>query len=288
MSWRGSESVKGMSDRVRGFGSFAQHFSFQEDQLAPPLYLEQKGGSGALGGGGRFPFTNSGNTGDQYFSQRPPSSLPIVDIWGEPPRFQSGVVQPMTGVFTGNPPFQVSPPSADKRFKSLPPAEALPRSEPLGGYIFVCNNDTMEENLKRQLFGLPQRYRDSVRAIQPGLPLFLYNYTSHQLHGIFEASSFGGSNIDPTAWEDKKSPGESRFPAQVRIRVRKRCKALNEEQFRPVLHHYDGPKFRLQLSVPETLSLLDLFEERDGPETPPQQESPHSTILREDSPFNFG
>lgn len=28
--------------------------------------------------------------------------------------------------------------------------------------------------------------------------------------------SFGGSNIDPTAWEDKKCKGESRFPAQVR------------------------------------------------------------------------
>lgn len=149
--------------------------------------------------------------------------------------------------------------SADKRFKSLPPAETLPRNETLGGYIFVCNNDTMQEDLKRQLFGLPQRYRDSVRAIQPGLPLFLYNYTTHQLHGIFEASSFGGSNIDPTAWEDKKCRGESRFPAQVRIRVRKLSKPLEEDSFRPVLHHYDGPKFRLQLSIPETLALLDLF-----------------------------
>lgn len=37
--------------------------------------------------------------------------------------------------------------------------------------------------------GLPPRYRDSVRAITPGLPLFLYNYTTHQLHGIFEVSS---------------------------------------------------------------------------------------------------
>lgn len=36
------------------------------------------------------------------------------------------------------------------------------------------------------LAGLPPRYRDSVRAITPGLPLFLYNYTTHQLHGIFE------------------------------------------------------------------------------------------------------
>ncbi|KAK6267149.1 hypothetical protein QUC31_017986 [Theobroma cacao] len=155
--------------------------------------------------------------------------------------------------------------AADKRFKTLPATETLPRNEVLGGYIFVCNNDTMQEDLKRQLFGLPPRYRDSVRAITPGLPLFLYNYTTHQLHGIFEAASFGGSNIDPTAWEDKKCKGESRFPAQVRIRIRKLCKALEEDAFRPVLHHYDGPKFRLELSVPETLDLLDLCEQAGSP-----------------------
>ncbi|CAA7046528.1 unnamed protein product [Microthlaspi erraticum] len=151
--------------------------------------------------------------------------------------------------------------AVDKRFKTLPASETLPRNEVLGGYIFVCNNDTMQEDLKRHLFGLPPRYRDSVRAITPGLPLFLYNYTTHQLHGIFEATTFGGTNIDATAWEDKKCKGESRFPAQVRIRVRKICKALEEDSFRPVLHHYDGPKFRLELSVPETLDLLDLCEQ---------------------------
>ncbi|KAJ8478501.1 hypothetical protein OPV22_022228 [Ensete ventricosum] len=150
--------------------------------------------------------------------------------------------------------------TAINKFKTLPSTEMLPRNEVLGGYIFVCNNDTMQEDLKRQLFGLPPRYRDSVRAITPGLPLFLYNYTTHQLHGIFEAASFGGSNIDPTAWEDKKCKGESRFPAQVRIRVRKLCKPLEEDAFRPVLHHYDGPKFRLELSISETLQLLDLCE----------------------------
>ncbi|XP_066366143.1 B2 protein-like [Miscanthus floridulus] len=150
--------------------------------------------------------------------------------------------------------------AVDKRFKTLPTSEMLPRNEVLGGYIFVCNNDTMQEDLKRQLFGLPARYRDSVRAITPGLPLFLYNYTTHQLHGVFEAASFGGSNIDPTAWEDKKCKGESRFPAQVRIRIRELCKPLEEDSFRPVLHHYDGPKFRLELSIAETLSLLDLCE----------------------------
>jgi len=40
------------------------------------------------------------------------------------------------------------------------------------------------------LAGLPSRYRDSVRAIRPGLPLFLYNYSTHQLHGIFEVQFF--------------------------------------------------------------------------------------------------
>ncbi|CAI8619612.1 unnamed protein product [Vicia faba] len=153
--------------------------------------------------------------------------------------------------------------ASDKRFKTLPPTESLPRNETIGGYIFVCNNDTMAENLKRQLFGLPPRYRDSVRAITPGLPLFLYNYTTHQLHGVFEAASFGGTNIDPTAWEDKKCAGESRFPAQVRVITRKTCEPLEEDSFRPILHHYDGPKFRLELNVPEALSLLDIFEEQD-------------------------
>ncbi|XP_031270006.1 B2 protein-like [Pistacia vera] len=154
--------------------------------------------------------------------------------------------------------------SADhKWYKTLPPGEILPRNEALGGYIFVCNNETMQEDLRRQLFGLPQKYKDSVRAITPGLPLFLYNYTAHQLYGVFQAVSFGGSNIDPTAWEDKKCRGESRFPAQVRIRMKKKCKPLEEDAFRPILYHYDGPKFRLQLSVPEALALLDLFKEEE-------------------------
>ncbi|XP_024031616.1 B2 protein [Morus notabilis] len=145
------------------------------------------------------------------------------------------------------------------------PAEMLPRNQVLGGYIFVCNNETMQDDLRRQLFGLPPKYKDPVRAIMPGLPLFLYNYTTHQLHGVYQAVSFGGSNIDPTAWQDKKCPlGGSRFPAQVRIRTKKKCKPLEEDAFRPFLYHYDGPKFRLQLSVPEALALLDLFNEQDS------------------------
>ncbi|KAG0616582.1 hypothetical protein M758_5G126500 [Ceratodon purpureus] len=154
-------------------------------------------------------------------------------------------------------------------------------SEPMGGFIFVCNNDTMAEDLERQLFetsisglvraslrfrGLPQRYQDSVRAIQPGLPLFLYNYSTRCLHGVFEASSDGGLNIEPEAWENKdaKKNGRpvSRFPAQVRVRLREERPPLEEAKFRPILYHYDGPKFRLELTVPEAEELLELFGTR--------------------------
>lgn len=47
----------------------------------------------------------------------------------------------------------------DKRFKTLPSTEMLPRDQTLGGYIFVCNNDTMQEDLKRQLFGMWINFR---------------------------------------------------------------------------------------------------------------------------------
>lgn len=43
------------------------------------------------------------------------------------------------------------------------------------------------------------------------------------------------------------------YKFQVRIGIKKKCKPLEEDAFRPILHHYDGPKFRLQLSVPEVL-----------------------------------
>lgn len=37
----------------------------------------------------------------------------------------------------------------EKRFKTVPASEALPRNEAIGGYVFVCKHDTMQENLRR-------------------------------------------------------------------------------------------------------------------------------------------
>lgn len=168
--------------------------------------------------------------------------------------------------------------------------------------------------------GLPPRYRDSVRAITPGLPLFLYNYSTHQLHGIFEvfwmiwnflfSFKYFNRNLElymfdrdhlfcmfrPLVLEEQTlilQPGRTRnalanhasrlryffsfhvdvcglswnslylflhfFPVnifvcvQVRVLKRKNCAPLEEDSFRPILHHYDGPKFRLELNVPEVI-----------------------------------
>ena len=83
--------------------------------------------------------------------------------------------------------------------KPAPPSVPVPTA-PIGGFIFFCNNETIDENLERGIFGLVARWTDVVREIKPGLPLFLYNYSNKEMHGGFVAASQGAFNIDPEAW----------------------------------------------------------------------------------------
>ncbi|EFJ30070.1 hypothetical protein SELMODRAFT_91200 [Selaginella moellendorffii] len=132
-----------------------------------------------------------------------------------------------------------------------------PHEQPLGGFIFFCNDETMPEDFERCLFGLPRSFIDSVKGIRKGLPLFLYNYSNRCLHGVFEASSDGGLNIEPDAWINKDARSGvdvSRYPAQVRVRIRENRAPLEEDAFRPVLFHYEAKKFRLELSMSEVLA----------------------------------
>lgn len=63
-----------------------------------------------------------------------------------------------------------------KKFKTLPASESLPRNETIGGYIFVCNNDTMAENLKRQLFGMFLHFIYPFPVSQLYMQLLLLSY----------------------------------------------------------------------------------------------------------------
>ncbi|XP_073016568.1 uncharacterized protein [Primulina eburnea] len=82
--------------------------------------------------------------------------------------------------------------------------------------------------------GLPAQHFSYVKNIEPGLPLFLFNYSDRKLYGIYEAVSSGKMYIDSYGWTSDGSD-RTRYPAQVQIRVRWECQALSETLFKPII-----------------------------------------------------
>nr|XP_043611223.1 influenza virus NS1A-binding protein homolog [Erigeron canadensis] len=133
----------------------------------------------------------------------------------------------------------------------------------LGGVIFGATNTTFQECLSKQLFGLPREHLVYVEKIDPGLPLFLLNYSDRKLHGVFEAASHGQKNIDPYAWAGYASQG-TRYSAQVQVRLRSSDsprQPLNEDQFKPIIvdNYYTPQRFWFELDHVQTNQLLALF-----------------------------
>lgn len=133
----------------------------------------------------------------------------------------------------------------------------------LGGAIFGCKDNTMGECLSKQLFGLPSSHFQFVRNIEPGMPLFLFNYTGRTMHGIYEAATPGEMNIDPYAWTNNGNE-KTAFPAQVRIHIRAQCQPITENQFEKVIgdNYYRQQKPRLfwfELDRAQTEGLIALF-----------------------------
>ncbi|QHO24881.1 Kelch-like protein [Arachis hypogaea] len=108
------------------------------------------------------------------------------------------------------------------------------RKNQLGGVIFGCKNSTLKECLSKQLFGLPALHYFYVKNIEPGLPLFLFNYSDRKIHGIFEAASKGQMYIDHHAWSVDCSE-ITQYPAQVKVRVRLQCQPLSEDRFGQII-----------------------------------------------------
>ncbi|XP_048127187.1 kelch-like protein 3 isoform X2 [Rhodamnia argentea] len=130
----------------------------------------------------------------------------------------------------------------------------------LGGVIFGCKENNLKECLSKQLFGLPSSHIAYVNHIEPGLPLFLFNYSDRKLHGIFEAASRGQMNIDPYCWSTdvlEKTP----YPAQVQIRIRMQCQPLHEDQFKRIIadNYHTYNHFWFELDHAQTSKLISLF-----------------------------
>lgn len=96
------------------------------------------------------------------------------------------------------------------------------------GYVFLCSNRTERECLEKKLFGSPKSEWNRVSQVKEGDILFLLNYQSNRLHGVFEAVSDGGMDIDPYAFD-------GRFPAQVSVRRKIRSSSLDEVALLPLI-----------------------------------------------------
>ena len=70
--------------------------------------------------------------------------------------------------------------------------------------------------------GLPSQHFSYVKNIDPGLPLFLFNYSERKLNGIFEAASSGQININPYGWTTDGSE-RTLYPAQVLPKTFRSC-----------------------------------------------------------------
>ena len=84
-------------------------------------------------------------------------------------------------------------------------------SIPQYGAIFMSNASTKRECFGRKLFGLPSAMANFVKQVKSGMILFLFEFESRELYGVFRATSDGALNIVPHAF----SSSGKQFPAQV-------------------------------------------------------------------------
>ncbi|KAJ7547567.1 hypothetical protein O6H91_08G092400 [Diphasiastrum complanatum] len=127
---------------------------------------------------------------------------------------------------------------------------------PVEGMIFGCNDKTKRECKRLQLFGLPSNHKNEVLRVVPGSKLFLFDYDSKHLTGIFEATCRGAIDIVPDAFKFSGS-----FPAQVRIKRVMKVPSLPMEKFKEAVPEvfYKEKKFKHELNSPQVAKLVEMF-----------------------------
>lgn len=141
------------------------------------------------------------------------------------------------------------------------------------GAIFMSNSTTKRECFRWELFGLPASQANFVKQVKSGMLLFLFEYESRKLYGVFQACSDGATNIVLHAY---KSSGKQ-FPAQVRFSTLWDCNPLSEYEFRNAIeeNYFSANKFNFGLSEDQVRRLLLLFSSRKL-----KEQLPHSLFTR--------
>ncbi|MCO5601160.1 hypothetical protein L7F22_055279 [Adiantum nelumboides] len=115
---------------------------------------------------------------------------------------------------------------------------------------------------EHQVLGLPLARRDLVEKVVPGVFLFLFDIDSRELHGVFEASSHGGLNLEPKAFQ-----GQGSYPAQVRFAIYRECLPLPENVFKAVIeeNYFARSKFHPELTSDQVSRLVQSFRPIEAP-----------------------
>jgi hypothetical protein len=132
------------------------------------------------------------------------------------------------------------------------------------GVIFGCTPATFEECMRIRLLGLRRKHISLVKSIIPlKTALFLFDFETKLLHGVYEATSQGGDNINPKAWTSNKKSRSSPYPAQVRFQTYDDCIPLPESEYERVMEYYDKKHkhFSFKLRRQQVDDLIAVFHE---------------------------
>lgn len=151
------------------------------------------------------------------------------------------------------------------------------------GFIFFCRHDSFRETFEKMVFGLARHKLDLISHVEVGsTALFLFDQTFRYLHGVFDAASAPGLDIDPTYLRGTArqaaaaaGPG-SPFPAQVRFARLHDFPPLEETKLCHLVSYNAGTNvFRHRLAQKETLALLHLLAHPD--EAPGDNQLPYES-----------
>jgi len=123
------------------------------------------------------------------------------------------------------------------------------------GYVLLCNDTSQKECLRRKRFTCSGKLARTVKEIQRGSVLFLYNADTQTLTGPFTADSEGGTNLEPGTW--RETVDEHSLSANIRLE----WEELHEIKNAPGLFPFLKDPEKCELTPTQTQRLLDMLEE---------------------------
>jgi len=125
----------------------------------------------------------------------------------------------------------------------------------LNGFVFVCNNATYKSCVNRGLFGLPKSFLPLMQGITANTLIFLFNFESQLLYGVWSPRGNPALCIDPLFLSGASS--RSRFPAQLRVGRREEHPPLDIKKLeKQLLERFGNVPHGGGLTDPQMVSFL--------------------------------